>query len=70
MVTRRKFHPVEETEGNLIDNKRRIYQFREELPTSGTSRYQVRGFRTDPWEQSEPSNVVTVSIKGPAAGDV
>jgi hypothetical protein len=65
-----KFHPVDETEGTLVDKMRGIYQFREELPTSGTSQYQVRAFRTAPWEQSEPSEPVTVSIKAPAAGDV
>ena len=65
-----KFHPVDETEGKQVDKQRGIYQFREELPTSGTSQYQVRAFRADPWEQSEPSNIVTVWIKGPAAGDV
>jgi hypothetical protein len=65
-----KFHPVDETDGVPIDKERGLFQYREELPTSGDSQYQVRAFRHESWEQSEPSNVVSVSIQGPAAGDV
>lgn len=70
-----KFHPVDETDGTIIDKqlagtKSGVYQYRDELPVSGTCRYHVRAFREDPWAQSEPSEPVTVTIKGPAAGDV
>lgn len=66
-----KFYGVEETDGTFIDGKRRTYEFLEPLPTSGVSQYRVRAVRNaDPWDKSEPSNVVTVSINGPAAGDV
>jgi hypothetical protein len=57
------------------------YRFTDPLPTSGTSRYFVRAstggvhappgaFHNESSELSGPSRIVTVKIKGPAAGDV
>src|SRR5688572_10459338 len=49
-----------------------IFVFRDALPTSGTSRYRVQAVRMDEFNDvhSKFSNIVTVSIKSPAAGDV
>jgi hypothetical protein len=65
-----RWWPMDESDGNpACAAPAGVFEYVDELPTSGTTQYAVRAFDSDGDEQSDMSDPAQVTIVGPAAGD-